>query len=103
MHLCECVCVCAHQRTKQVHSLQNEFLVADSRNTQILELLMCDSQQLFTAHLLLLKVLNVLLQTVIQALKRATNSNMKTSFELLEHPGSYVFTYSIIFLIYYEF
>lgn len=59
--VCVCaVCVCAHQCAKQVHSLQNEFLVADSRDAQILELLMGDSQQLFTAHLFLLKVLNVL-------------------------------------------
>lgn len=71
-----CVGVCAHQRTEKVHCLQNELLVADSRNAQILELLMCDSQKLLAAHLLLLKVLDVLLKTVIQTLERPKNEDI---------------------------
>ena len=58
---------CTHQSTEQVHSLQYELLVADPGHSQILQLLVGDTQQLVPPYFLPLEGLDVLLQAVVQA------------------------------------
>src|SRR4029434_11172665 len=58
---CVCVCVCLtvcvhpHQSAQQVHGLQYELLVSDAGHAQVLQLLVCDPEQLLAANLLMLK------------------------------------------------
>lgn len=54
------------QGAEEVDSFQDELLMSYSGDTQLLQLLMGDVQQLLSPHLLPLKTLHVLLETVIQ-------------------------------------
>lgn len=61
-----------HQSTEQVHSLQNELLVPDARNSQLLQLGVANPQQPLTAHTSALKHTHVLLQAVVQTCGKHT-------------------------------
>lgn len=67
-----------HQGTEEVDSFQDELLMSYSRDTQLLQLLMGDVQQLLSSHLLPLETLHILLETVIQTCggERHTEFNM---------------------------
>jgi len=54
------------QGTEEVDGLQDELLVSYPGDSQLLQLLVGDVQQLLAAHLLPLEALHVLLETVIQ-------------------------------------
>lgn len=54
------------QGTEEVDSFQDELLMSYSGDTQLLQLLMGDVQQLLSPHLLPLETLHILLETVIQ-------------------------------------
>lgn len=71
-----------HQSTEQVHSLQYELLVADSGHSQILQLLVGDTQQLVPPYFLLLEGLNVLLQAVVQAWRNHTEQQQNFQYSL---------------------
>lgn len=53
------------QGTEKVDSFQDEFLMSYSGDAQFLQFLMSDVEQLLSSHLLPLKVLHILLETVI--------------------------------------
>lgn len=54
------------QGTEKVDSFQDEFLMSYSGDAQLLQFLMSDVQQLLSSHLLPLKILHILLETVVQ-------------------------------------
>lgn len=54
------------QGAEQVDGLQHQLLVPDPGDAQLLQVLVCDLQQLLPADLLPLKVADVLLEAVIQ-------------------------------------
>lgn len=54
------------QGAEKVDSFQDEFLMSYSGDAQFLQFLMSDVQQLLSSHLLPLKVLHILLETVVQ-------------------------------------
>lgn len=54
------------QGAEKVDGFQDEFLMPYSGDAQFLQFLMSDVQQLLPSHLLPLKVLHILLETVIQ-------------------------------------
>lgn len=54
------------QGTEKVNSFQDEFLMSYSGDAQFLQFLMSDVQQLLSSHLLPLKILHILLETVVQ-------------------------------------
>lgn len=56
-----------NQSTEQVHRLQDQFLVSNPRHPQLLQVLVRDLQQLLTVDLLPLKVMDVLLEAIIQS------------------------------------
>lgn len=62
-----------HQSTEQVHSLQNELLVPDARNSQLLQLGVANPQQPLAAHTSALKHTHVLLQAVVQTCGKHTH------------------------------
>lgn len=54
------------QGAEQIDGLQNQFLVSDPGHAQLLQVLVCDLQQLLSADLLPLEVAHILLEAVIQ-------------------------------------
>lgn len=55
------------QGAEKVDGFQDELLMSYSGDAQLLQFLMSDVQQLLSSHLLPLKILHILLETVIQA------------------------------------
>lgn len=66
-----------NQSTEQVHSLQDQLLVSDPGHPQLLQVLVRDLQQLLSVDLLPLKVMDVLLETVVQSWKKKENGSRK--------------------------
>lgn len=54
------------QGAEQIDGLQHQFLVSDPGDAQLLQVLVCDLQQLLSADLLPLEVADVLLEAVVQ-------------------------------------
>lgn len=54
------------QGAEKVDSFQDEFLMSYSGDAQLFQFLVSDVQQLLSSHLLSLKILHILLETVIQ-------------------------------------
>lgn len=70
-----------HQGAQQVHSFQDQLLMSYTGHSKILQLLMGDPKQLVTSHLLSFKVLDILLQAVIQTCKQ-TKSKWRNDEQL---------------------
>lgn len=56
-----------NQSAEQVHCLQDQLLVSNPRHPQLLQVLVRDLQQLLTVDLLPLKVMDVLLEAIVQS------------------------------------
>lgn len=65
-----------YQCTKQINRFQDQFLVANACDSQLLQLLVSDVQQLLAIDLLSFKIFYVLLETVIEAYWEETNKTM---------------------------
>lgn len=68
-----------YQCTKQVNRFQDQFLVANACDSQLLQLLVSDVQQLLAIDLLSFKIFYVLLETIIEAYWEETNNKQNNA------------------------